>query len=97
MRKTVSVTGLVAIFSTLIFTGAFAGSIIGQIKFTGDPPAMPTVNVTKDQDYCGETLPNETYLVGSEGGLQNVAVFIETSPNTAGGDAQTGKIPDAAS
>ena len=92
MRKTVSVTGLVAIFSTLIFTGAFAGSIIGQIKFTDDPPAMPTVKVSKDQDYCGETLPNETYLIGSDGGLQNAVVFIETSPNTTGGDSQKENI-----
>jgi hypothetical protein len=44
-----------------------------------DPPTMPTVKVSKDQDYCGETLPNETYLIGSDGALQNVVVF-ETSP-----------------
>jgi hypothetical protein len=49
---------------------------------------MPTVKVSKDQDYCGETLPNETYLIGSDGALQNVVVFIETSPTGAEGDLQ---------
>ena len=88
MRKTVSVTALVTVFSTFIFTAAFAGSIIGRVKFADDPPAMPTVKVSKDQDYCGETLPNETYLIGSDGGLQNAVVFIETSPNNTRGDSQ---------
>jgi hypothetical protein len=92
MRKTVSVTALVTVFSTFIFTATFAGSIIGQVKFTDDPPAMPTVKVSKDQDYCGETLPNETYLIDSDGGLQNVVVFIETSPNSTGGDPQKENI-----
>ena len=92
MRKTVSVTGLVTVFSTFIFTAAFAGSIIGEVRFTDDPPAMPTVKVSKDQDYCGETLPNETYLIDSDGGLQNVVVFIETPPNSTGGDSQKENI-----
>src|SRR5262245_66271301 len=91
MRKTVSVTGLITIFSSFIFTAAFAGSIIGRVKFTDDPPAMPTVKVSKDQDYCGETLPNETYLIGSDGGLQNAVVFIETSPNTRSEERRVGK------
>jgi hypothetical protein len=92
MRKTVSVIGLVTIFTAFIFTAAFAGSIIGQVKFIDDPPAMPTVKVSKDQDYCGDTLPNETYLIGSDGALQNVVVFIETSPNSTGGDLQKENI-----
>jgi hypothetical protein len=41
---------------------------------------MPPVKVSKDQDYCGETLPNETYLIDAVGGLSNVVVFIETPP-----------------
>src|SRR5262249_59237002 len=92
MRKTVSVTALVTVVSTFIFTAAFAGSIVGQVTFTDDPPAMPIVKVSKDQDYCGETLPNETYLIGSDGGLQNVVVFIETSPSRAVGDPQKENI-----
>jgi hypothetical protein len=75
MKNTLPVTGLVTVFSTFILTAAFAGSIIGEVKFTDDPPIMPTVKVSKDQDYCGETLPNETYLIGSDGALQNVVVL----------------------
>ena len=84
MRKTVSVTALVTVVSTFIFTAAFAGSIIGQVTFADDPPPMPAVKVSKDQDYCGESLPNETYLIGSDGGLQNVVVFVDISSSKEG-------------
>src|SRR5215510_1374794 len=92
MKKRASMAGLVTAFSTLVYTAAFAGSIIGEVRFTDDPPAMPTVKVSKDQDYCGESLPNETYLIGSDGGLQNVVVFIETSPSRAVGDPQKDNV-----
>lgn len=37
------------------------------------------IRVTKDRDYCGETLPDDSYLVGPGGGFKNVVVFIERS------------------
>jgi len=40
-----------------------AGSIVGEVKFTDPPPKLPVVKVSKDQDYCGESLPNGTYLI----------------------------------
>jgi hypothetical protein len=39
------------------------------------------IKITKDQDYCGETLPDETYLIEVSGGLKNVVVFIESAPS----------------
>ena len=92
MKKRASITGLVTAFSTLVYTAAFAGSIIGEVRFTDDPPAMATVKVSKDQDYCGESFPNETYLIGSDGVLQNVVVFVDTSPSKAQGDPQKDNI-----
>jgi hypothetical protein len=59
---------------------AHAGAIGGEVKFTDPPPQIKPIRVTKDQDYCGETLPNETYLVHPGGGLKNVVVFIESPP-----------------
>jgi hypothetical protein len=80
MRKSLLLTALVTAFSTFILNPAYAGSIIGEVKFIDEPPKMPPVKVSKDQDYCGETLPNETYLIDAVGGLSNVVVFIETPP-----------------
>ena len=70
------------------FDGASAGSIKGEVKYNDAPPKASAVKVTKDQDYCGETLPNEIYLVDSGGGLANVVVFIETAPVTPFPDPQ---------
>jgi hypothetical protein len=54
-----------------------AGTITGDVTFVDSAPKLAPVKVTKDQDYCGETLPNETYLVDANSGLKNVVVFLE--------------------
>jgi hypothetical protein len=55
------------------------GTITGDVTFVDSAPTLTPVKVTKDQDYCGETLPNETYLVDANGGLKNVVVFLEAT------------------
>jgi len=65
-----------------------AGSIRGEVKFNDAPPKVAPIKVTKDQDYCGETLPNEIYLIDVSGGLANVVVSIEAAPVTAIVDPQ---------
>ncbi len=79
-------TVLAVTFALGMVYSAHAGSIVGEVKFADPPPQLKSIRVTKDQDYCGETLPNETYLIDSQGGLKNVVVFIE--------DAPPGKAPD---
>ena len=79
---------LMATFSLILSANLYAGSIIGEVKFVDAPPALPVVTVTKDQDYCGETLPDETYLINSNGGLKNVVVFLEAAPVAMLPDAQ---------
>jgi hypothetical protein len=92
MRKSLSGT-LVIVLLTFIFHPAFAGSIIGEVKFIDEPVKMPLLKVSKDQDYCGESLPNETYLMDPAGALSNVVVFIETPPTTiAAADTQRENI-----
>jgi plastocyanin len=57
---------------------ATAGNIRGAITFSGTPPAGQPINMASDP-YCerlGERV-TETVLVGSEGGLQNVFVYVK--------------------
>ncbi len=68
--------------------GVNAGSVTGEVTFNDDAPKLPLIKVSKDQDYCGETLANETYLIDSSGGLKNVVVFIEGAPVTGAADPQ---------
>lgn len=65
-----------------------AGSITGEVKFIGPPPKFAPLTVSKDQDYCGETLPNETYLIDSNNGLKNAVVFLDAAPPIAPVDPQ---------
>lgn len=68
---------LIVFLPLLIGVSARAGSITGEVKFSDVSTRLPMIVVSKDQDYCGESLPNETYLIDSKGGLQNVVVFLE--------------------
>jgi hypothetical protein len=65
-----------------------AGTITGEVKFVDSLPKLVPIKITKDQDYCGETLLNETYLVEAAGGLKNVVVFVESAPNGKAADPQ---------
>lgn len=57
-----------------------ASTIHGEAKFLGTLPASRPIHVSKDQDYCGQTLPNESTLVGPGQGLKNVVVYLEKAP-----------------
>ncbi|MGH7929623.1 MAG: hypothetical protein ACREQV_17710, partial [Candidatus Binatia bacterium] len=73
----------VVLLCLVAVANASAGSITGEVKFSGVPPNLPAVVVSKDQDYCDERLPNETYVVSDAGALKDVVVFIDAaSPMT---------------
>src|SRR4249920_4056405 len=80
MARWIRTSAQVLFFALSTIADLHAGLIVGEVKFTEAPPRLPVIKVTKDQDYCGETLPNETYLIDSNGGLTNVVVFVESAP-----------------
>jgi len=73
-------------FQALLLSGAWGyeaievkdgGTIAGEVKFAGDPPAPEKLAITKDQEVCGKTEKvNESLIVGSNKGIQNVVVSI---------------------
>lgn len=65
-----------------------AATLVGEVKFAGEKPAMNAVKVSKDQDYCGASVPNETYLIDTDRGLKNAVVFLEAAPASGGADTQ---------
>jgi Polysaccharide lyase family 4, domain II len=79
---------LMALFILTPAGNSSAGSISGEVTFNDDLPSLAAVKVSKDQDYCGENLPNETYLIDPNGGLSNVVVFLETAPAGKPADPQ---------
>jgi hypothetical protein len=53
------------------------GTIQGVVKLAGTAPTIAPIEVTKNQDYCGDSIPNPVYVVGKDGGLQNVEVYLK--------------------
>lgn len=53
------------------------GTVEGVVKISGAPPAVPPIKTTKNQDYCGNSIPNPIYDSGKDGGLVNVEVFLK--------------------
>jgi len=90
MRNKIKIitTALTGAVTLIMVTCVYAGSIVGEVKFTDAPPQLKPIKVTKDQDYCGETLPNEIYLIEANGGLKNVVVSLESAPPGNQADAQ---------
>src|ERR687897_3519 len=80
MVRKILMTALATFLVSLTFVSAHAGSIFGEVRFADAPSKLPLIKVSKDQDYCGETLPNEAYLIAPNGGLKNVVVYIESAP-----------------
>jgi hypothetical protein len=53
------------------------GTIQGTVKLTGAPPELAPIKTTKNQDYCGASIPNPVYEVDKGGGLRNVEVYLK--------------------
>lgn len=82
MRETTPFTvAWIAIFYLVTLPDLEAGSVSGEVRFHGVPPKLAPIKVTKDQEYCGQAMVNEAYIIGPNGGLKNGVVFIE-SPST---------------
>lgn len=53
------------------------GDLTGQFIYDGTPPTASPVTVTKDIEVCGKhMLVNESLVVGPDGGLANVVVYL---------------------
>jgi hypothetical protein len=74
-------------FAAVVCDSAFAqgwGSIKGRIVYDGQAPAPQPIEVTKDQEFCGKhKLVDESLVVGSTGGLQNVVIYIHVERGAA--------------
>jgi len=53
------------------------GSISGVVKVKGKIPADPMLKVDKDQEFCGETMAAEYYVISAAGEVKNAVAMIE--------------------
>jgi hypothetical protein len=60
-----------------VMTVANGGTIVGEVKYAGDPPAPEKVPVTKDEKVCGaEPKIAPDLLVGSNKGIKDVVLRL---------------------
>lgn len=57
-------------------TPALAGEVRGSVKYTGAVPKPSPLSVTKDENTCGSSVPDESLLV-SGGKLKNVVLTVK--------------------
>jgi len=78
----VILAGLI-VFLSLCGTQARAedwGNLTGRFVYDGKAPTPEPLSINKDHEYCGKppTLVDESLVVGKDGGLANVAVWVRT-------------------
>lgn len=72
------IAGLTLAIALLGCSAVFhAGAITGEVKFGGMVSEPQPIQVSKDHDYCGSTLTDDSLLIGPNGGLKNVVLYIE--------------------
>jgi hypothetical protein len=59
------------------------GTIRGRISYAGKAPAPRKLRISKDPKVCGETRDEDVFIIGAEGGVRNVVVYLT--------DARSGK------
>jgi Polysaccharide lyase family 4, domain II len=84
LSRTAAVVGGTLLLAPLALADSYTvipvsngGTIQGTIKLAGAAPTTAPIVVTKNQDYCGESIPNPVYVVGKDGGVQNVEVYLK--------------------
>jgi hypothetical protein len=82
--SSLAVVGVVALLVTQrasaayeVVTVANGGTIDGIVTLSGAAPSEAPIKVSKNQDYCGQTIPDPAYTVDSNGGLANVIVYLK--------------------
>src|ERR1700692_235160 len=80
----VATVGLVALLAMRPALAAYevvtvtnGGTIDGVVTLSGAAPTGAPIKVTKNQDYCGQSIPDPAYTVDSSGGLANVIVYLK--------------------
>lgn len=71
------VAGSASLTAYEVITVTNGGTVEGVVKLAGAAPTVPPIKTTKNQDYCGNSIDNPLYLVGKDGGLKNVQVFLK--------------------
>ena len=57
---------------------AFGAVVAGRIVIAGTVAPAKPLPVFKNRNFCGRQVPNETLIVGRDGGVKNAVVILRT-------------------
>ena len=60
-----------------------SGRVSGSVFLSGEYRRSPPLKVVKSRSFCGLTVPNDTLLVGPDGGVRNAVVTMRPLDRTA--------------
>ncbi|MBI2876671.1 MAG: carboxypeptidase regulatory-like domain-containing protein [Candidatus Tectomicrobia bacterium] len=52
------------------------GSISGEVKYAGNPPAPKKLTISKSQEVCGQEKTSPELIIGTNQGIKNAVVYI---------------------
>ena len=94
MRQRVSVLCALVLALTLVGGASTrvgaqgGGSVVGEVKFAGTPPAAKVIKVNKDNQACGDEKKSEDLVVGPDKGIQWAVVSLAGAKGPAPKPAQ---------
>jgi plastocyanin len=56
------------------------GTLVGHVRFVGEPPKLEPLAVRKNTDVCGEHKPSQALVVGPTKGVRGTVVALEGVP-----------------
>ena len=56
---------------------AHGGAIAGRVVFEGEVPQLNFLPVHKNRAVCGDRAPDESLLIGPNGGLKNAVIVLD--------------------
>lgn len=56
---------------------ADGGTLVGRVRFAGEPVKAEPIPVRKNVDVCGDAKPSEALVVGANRGVNNTVVYLE--------------------
>ena len=74
VRFVTTISTLIILSSGTIYAG---GTLTGKVTFRGKPPATRPTAVVNDNDRCGTSQPNESFLVSPLNEVRNVVIHLE--------------------
>jgi hypothetical protein len=79
MRKAARMARATCVVTLLAAVGAEAGTGVlgGTVRLAGTPPARPALEVFKNPEVCGDSVPDDRLVVGPGGGLRYAIVTVD--------------------